>query len=561
MIDAGSEPPTAAAPSEAPALTPEQALERAAALQTNDDLDGAIDAARAGIRAAGGPDTAAGHRLRAALAHLLWARGDTAAALAEFEALLPVDDDAPEIDAALRRLVGLNRALGLLGAALRHGERRYRLQRQRRGDDDPQTQHAALALADLRRAAGDAVGARALEHHWLHDGDAVAIDRALHCAERWLGDGVPASVIALLAPLAPADTLPDENERTRQLLLAAAYRENGDLATAATLQTGLVATLVRILGEEHPYTLCAHADLGDLERRLGQFEAAKATQALVLDQCRRLLDPLHPEYLSALNNLGGTLWLLGEYEDAHKLQQEACEGYRRTLGLRHPNTLTALGNLSETERALGRYEAARALQAEMLEPLRATCGDEALETQNARAALAETLQSLGDHRAAAALYRQAWEGRQRQLGVNHPEVLVALGNLAAAEFLGGEADAALQTQAQLHERLRTTLGADHPDTLAAAANLAGLCAATGELTRARQLQTEALASWQRQLGVGAADTQRAAWDLYRTLLALGDANAAIALRRQQLGGLEVLPAETLAPDLQLIQEQLRRHPI
>ncbi|MEI2814950.1 MAG: toll/interleukin-1 receptor domain-containing protein [Microthrixaceae bacterium] len=229
----------------------------------------------------------------------------------------------------------------------------------------------------------------------------------------------------------------------------------------------------RILGDDHPDTLTAKANLAVSLRALGDAAAARTLQQDVLDARRRILGDDHPDTLTAKANLAVSLRALGDAAAARTLQQDVLDARRRILGDDHPDTLTAKANLAASLRALGDAAAARTLQQDVLDASRRILGDDHPDTLTAKANLADSLRALGDAAAARTLQQDVLDARRRILGDDHPDTLTAKANLADSLRALGDAAAARTLQQDVLDASRRILGDDHPDTLTAKANLAG----------------------------------------------------------------------------------------
>jgi hypothetical protein len=68
----------------------------------------------------------------------------------------------------------------------------------------------------------------------------------------------------------------------------------------------------------------------------------------VLEASRRLLGEEHPDTLTAMANLAATVYAQGDLAGARKLFEQVLEASRRLLGEEHPDTTIAAWNLFRT---------------------------------------------------------------------------------------------------------------------------------------------------------------------------------------------------------------------
>ena len=107
----------------------------------------------------------------------------------------------------------------------------------------------------------------------------------------------------------------------------------------------------RILGDDHPDTLTAKANLAGSLRALGDAAAARTLQQDVLDASRRILGDDHPDTLTAKNNLAVDAWNSGEHEVAIDLTASALADAKARHGEEHPVTVHLSGLLAQMHEA------------------------------------------------------------------------------------------------------------------------------------------------------------------------------------------------------------------
>jgi Tetratricopeptide repeat len=66
----------------------------------------------------------------------------------------------------------------------------------------------------------------------------------------------------------------------------------------------------------------------------------------VLELQKKVLGEKHPETIRAMANLASTWWQQGRSSEAEKLQVDALELQKKVLGEKHPDTITVMDNLS-----------------------------------------------------------------------------------------------------------------------------------------------------------------------------------------------------------------------
>ncbi|KAJ7815459.1 hypothetical protein B0H13DRAFT_2293374 [Mycena leptocephala] len=371
---------------------------------------------------------------------------------------------------------------------------------------------------------------------------------------------------------------------------------------AAELQAMVLEKRKLLLGEEHPDTLIAMANLAASYRELGRSkEAAEleaVLQAVVLDKSKLLLGEEHPDTLSAMGNLAASYWELGRSKEAAELEAVVLEKRSSSLGknIRHAEchgkpccviqdtgpiqggsrapshgfgeeesppwrrtscTLSAMGNLAASYRELGRSKEAAELRAMGTGPIKEAAELQAMGTGPIQ----------GGSRAQSVVL----EKRKLLLGEEHPDTLIAMGNLAtsyralgrskeAAELkswaLGRSKEAAeleavgtgpIQggSRARSHgfgeEKL--LLGDEHPDTLSAMGNLAASYWELGRSQEAAELEAMVLEKRKLLFGEEHPDTLSAMGNLATSYRALGRSKEAAELRAMVLEKRKLLLGE------------------
>lgn len=81
----------------------------------------------------------------------------------------------------------------------------------------------------------------------------------------------------------------------------------------------------RILGDKHPHTLLAMANLALTFWNQGRWKEAEALEIVVMEIRRQVLGERHPDTLSAMVNLASTFWNQGQWKEADELEMQVIE--------------------------------------------------------------------------------------------------------------------------------------------------------------------------------------------------------------------------------------------
>ena len=152
-----------------------------------------------------------------------------------------------------------------------------------------------------------------------------------------------------------------------------------------------------ILGEEHPDTVTAMANLAGTLNALNKFIEAEKLQIQAVDLSIRISGAKHPDTLINMGNLAATYNILGKYEEAEKLEIQVLDITTRTLGAEHPSIVQSMANLADSFRDLKKYSEAERLQIQVLDLKKGIFGEEHPDTKSAMARLAMTQRIMGNN--------------------------------------------------------------------------------------------------------------------------------------------------------------------
>ena len=203
----------------------------------------------------------------------------------------------------------------------------------------------------------------------------------------------------------------------------------------------------------------------------GRSDEAEQVEVQVLELRKSVLGDKHPDTITAMANLAGTWQQQGRSDEAEQLKVEVLELRKSVLGDNHPDTIMAMANLAGTWQQQGRSDEAERLQVEVLELQKSVLGNKHPDTIMAMANLAATWQKQGRSDEAERLQVEVLELRKSVLGDKHPDTIMAMANLAGTWWQQGRSDEAERLQVEVLELRKNVLGDKHPDTIRAMANL------------------------------------------------------------------------------------------
>ncbi|MBS0263785.1 MAG: tetratricopeptide repeat protein [Planctomycetes bacterium] len=248
-----------------------------------------------------------------------------------------------------------------------------------------------------------------------------------------------------------------------------------------------------ILGEDHPATLRAAADLGQCETDLGLHDAAEKRLRHTLDLATRLSD----DQRNRLEIM--TLGMLGTCLEAAQRHDEADATFRRALELTHKSPevhsyqrLVLQNNLAISLTNRGDEAGAETLLHESLREALKAGGDDHPMVPLIRDNLSLIQRNQGHFRRAEQTARAAYESSQRLFGDRHPSTLAALRNVGLSEMGLGRAAEAEATLRRALDLARQGYGAESETTMHSAIALAGVLLDRGTIEEAEALLRECL---------------------------------------------------------------------
>ncbi len=246
-------------------------------------------------------------------------------------------------------------------------------------------------------------------------------------------------------------------------LRAEALREIGRLPEGVAEARTSLAEAREVHGQRHPATVRAWNLLGILLRENGDPTEARAA----LETALALHDGgAQDENLgSMLANLGTVQRDLGDREGALASFERALDIHRQAAGEVHPMVANDLSNLASLERELQRPQKALEYLRPIVDIVRRMYGDAHPETGRALTNVAALLRELGETNAARLHVDAALQVDRQAFGEDHPQVIADLNNLAVLERELGETGAAREHFQLALSLAEGTFGLDDPMTV------------------------------------------------------------------------------------------------
>jgi tetratricopeptide (TPR) repeat protein len=248
-------------------------------------------------------------------------------------------------------------------------------------------------------------------------------------------------------------------------LLAVSYGRQGRLEDAEGMLIDVVATLMRLVGEEDPITLTNMNHLARICMFRKSYGKAADLAQRVFEIRRRTLGLEHPDTLTSMNNLAASSAGLGLHKQAESLCTQALDIQTKLLGPEHPHTLNSMANLARTFWHLKSYDKAISLSAEALEMQRKFLRPDRQDMLSNMNDLALMYYDQKSYRKAIELGSESYEISKRVFGPGHRDTLVRMEMLAQSLYAAGRRQSASDLMELCAARSLDGLGPTDPLTV------------------------------------------------------------------------------------------------
>ena len=123
----------------------------------------------------------------------------------------------------------------------------------------------------------------------------------------------------------------------------------------------------RVLGGEHPETLCTLGHFAMSLNPLGQYAEAEQRLRELLDVQRRVLGAEHQGTLSITGNVAVSLIRQGKYAEGERMLRELLAVQRRVLGAESPAALFTTSRIAGSLNGQGEYAEAEIMLRELID--------------------------------------------------------------------------------------------------------------------------------------------------------------------------------------------------
>jgi len=255
------------------------------------------------------------------------------------------------------------------------------------------------------------------------------------------------------------------NDFLMKLLTAANVPEGGKRLPVAELVEKASEQIGPMFASDPLGEAAVRNEIGSIHYNLGTLDQSAAAFQRALQLWEAKLGPDHPDTLKAVNNLGQVRARQQRSADAEALYRRALEGRRRVLGPDDSYTLVTMNNLAELYRGSKRLDEAEALLRQALESQKRVHGINHKHTITTFNNLAGLLMQRDNYEEAAELHRQAHEASRATLGSDHVLTAVTGVRLGLCLQRVGRAAEAEPLLLEVATSVERTQGASHPEAI------------------------------------------------------------------------------------------------
>jgi chaperonin cofactor prefoldin len=300
----------------------------------------------------------------------------------------------------------------------------------------------------------------------------------------------------------------------------------------------------KTLGADHPATLDAMADLGEILAEQKKYGEAEPLVLEAWETAEKLYGEEDSRTMEIVLSAARVLQSMGKMETAIKLQRMVVAHRAKQSGKDSMAAETSAISLAAMLRADDQLEEAEKIYLDIHEARKNRLGEDHPDTLKLMDSYALIVVKKEDYAKAEKLYRRQWELYKAKLGHEHPSTLDNLNSIASQRWYQDDlagAEKLFQEELVLRRRAQ---GEDHSSTVTVKWSLAAVKGQQGKYDGAEALQLEILDSRQKKLGAKAPEVAAAYADLAETKRSLGQTSKAVGYAKQAVAiAEEALPED------------------
>lgn len=266
--------------------------------------------------------------------------------------------------------------------------------------------------------------------------------------------------------------------------------------------------------------------IGQIYRRLGQFEEAEQLFSTALDIRMNIFDPDHHEITKMYNQFGLLYSDLGDFDQAEEILRKALEMTSDTYSTSDPVRTETMTNLAYVLRRTGDYDNAEQMYRDSYRSRVRNLGHEHPSTIENLSSIGVTLLNKGDYDGAKSILQDVLRLRLNTLGTSHPDVAMSMNSLGAVLLNIGQFE---EAEGYFRESLNIRIklyGDDHPKVALTMNNLGITLREQGFLDDAFYYMDRAFNIRKESLGENNINTAISMFTMGKLVLQMEDAESA-----------------------------------
>ena len=186
---------------------------------------------------------------------------------------------------------------------------------------------------------------------------------------------------------------------------------------------------VSIHGKEHVAVAGSYNNLGNVLRKLGEYNEAKEYYKKALVITSRIYGREHADVATSYNNLGVVYSDLRRHIQAKEYHEKALNIEKKIYGEEHADVARSYNNLGNVHSDLGQYNKAKEYHVKALTIRRKIYGDEHADIAGSYNNLGNVFRNLGQYIPAKECHEKALKIRRKIYGEEHAKVAASYHNL------------------------------------------------------------------------------------------------------------------------------------
>ncbi len=207
------------------------------------------------------------------------------------------------------------------------------------------------------------------------------------------------------------------------------YRRLGQFNEAEQLFNTSLEIRENLFGTEHQEVVSIHNQIGLLYSDMGHFELAEQILRNAINMGTDSYIVPDPVRSESISNLAYVLRRTGNYDEAESMYRDSYRIRMRSLGSEHPSTIENLSSIGVTLLNKGDYSNAQIILQDVLDLRLKALGRSHPDVAMSMNSLGAVLLNRGDFREAEKYFRESLDIRSKIFGEMHPKVALTMNNL------------------------------------------------------------------------------------------------------------------------------------